>query len=341
MEALTVIDADAHLPQHPNDEDVRPHMEKHGNAFEPVLPSVGWDPSDYGRFDEPGWNLESRLQAMDQEGIQTSVLFPTRGLLASLLPDCELALHYCRGYNKYLASLCERSGRIRGAAIVPFNNVSAAVDEVHRAVTDLGLCGIVLTSAGLREHVGSQTYWPIYEAIQRLKVPLLIHNSYAGPGNDRRADTFLFQDTMGRPMETMITYAGLVYGGVPEKFPDLRVSFLDVGVGWLPFYLERIDKDIESSLNSGGGATGSLLKALPSEYLSRGHWYFAARSDESMLPYVIDAIGEDVVVFGSSFPEPDGLFPDAVSTLMARKDISEQVKKKIVQENPKRLFGWS
>jgi predicted TIM-barrel fold metal-dependent hydrolase len=339
MQGFQVIDADAHLPQHPHDEDVRPHMERHGDALEPVLPSVGWDPSDYGRMAGDTWNLEARLRAMDQERIDASILFPTRGLMVNLVPDRDLALHYCRGYNTYVASVCKQSPRLRGAAIVPFIDVQAAVDEVKRSITQLGLAGIVLASLGLREHVGSSTYWPIYEEIQDLNVPLLVHNSYAGPGNDRRADTFLFQETVGSPLETLIACVGLMYGGVPEKFPRLRVAFMDVGVGWLPFYLERMDKDAESDISSRGAVSIPLLKALPSEYISRGNWYFTARSNESMLPYVVETIGADKILFGSSYPDPDGLFPKAVSTLRERKDLSDEAKRKILQENARVLFG--
>jgi predicted TIM-barrel fold metal-dependent hydrolase len=340
MQGAQVIDADAHLPQHPNDEDVRPHMEKYGNAFEPVLPSVGWDPSDSGRMAGVSWNLEMQLRAMDKEGIDVSVLFPTRGLVVNLLPDSELALHYCRGYNNYVAGVCKQSPRLKAVAIVPFNDVPAAMGEVKRAVAELGLAGILLASLGLREHVGSATYWPIYEEIQNLNVPLLVHNSYAGPGNDRRADTFLFQETVGSPLETLISCVGLMYGGIPERFPRLRVAFMDVGVGWLPFYLERMNKDVESDILSRGAASIPLLKAPPSEYISRGNWYFTARSNESMLPYVVDTIGADKILFGSCYPDSDGLFPKAVSTLQERSDVSTEAKRKILQENARVLFGW-
>jgi uncharacterized protein len=339
MQGFQVIDADAHLPQHAHDEDVRSHMEKQGDALEPVLPSVGWDPSDYGRVAGITWNLEARLRAMDEDGIDLSVLFPTRGLIVNLVPDINLAHHYCKGYNNYAASVCKQSPRLRAVAMVPFNDVPAAVAEVKRSVTELGLAGIVLTSLGLREHVGSSTYWPIYEEIQKLNVPLLVHNSYAGPGNDRRADTFLFQETVGRPMETLFACVGLMYGGIPEKFPRLRVAFMDVGVGWLPFYLERMNKDVESDTLARGAASIPLLKASPGEYISRGNWYFTARSNESMLPYVMETIGADKILFGSSYPDPDALFPKSVAILRERKDISEEAKKKILQDNARVLFG--
>ena len=340
MQGFQVIDADAHLPQHPHDDDVRPHMEKQGDALEPVLPSLGWDPSDYGRLPADTWSLEARLRAMDKEGIDLSVLLPTRGLVVNLVPDDNLARHYCRGYNSYAASVCKQSPRLKAVAIVPFNDVSAAVAEVKRSVTELGLAGVVLSSLGLREHVGSSTYWPIYEEIEKLNVPLLVHNSYGGPGNDRRADTFLFQETVGSPLETLLACVGLMYGGIPEKFRQLRVAFMGVGIGWLPFYLERMNKDVESDIVTRGAASIPLLQASPGEYISRGNWYFTARSNERMLPYVVETVGADKILFGSSYPDLDALFPESVSTLRERKDVSDEAKKRILYENAKVLFGF-
>lgn len=351
MPELSIVDADVHLVQRTDDSDIRPHMvSPYCDGSGSLLPSTGWDPHDYGRVTPANWDLENYTRGMDQQGIEVSVLFPTRGLLLSQVPkqglptgysararDEHLVLAYCRGYNNYVATMCQQNRRLRGVAIVPFQNITAAVNEARRAVTELGLSGIALSSLGLAEHVGSTIYWPIYEEIERLNVPLLIHNlSYQGPGYDLRADTFLFQDTVGGSMETFHTCTALMYGGIPEKFPKLRLGVFNIGIGWIPFLMERMDKDFEGRSQE----EAPCLKNPPSEHMSGGNWYFASTYNEQSLPYVLETVGEGQIVFGSAYPDADSLFPGAVSTLQQRGDISQNAKKRILCDNAKVLFGW-
>jgi predicted TIM-barrel fold metal-dependent hydrolase len=77
----------------------------------------------------------------------------------------------------------------------------------------------------------------------------------------------------------------------------------------------------------------------PSEYIKKGNWFYTTTGAESTLPFVLDWIGDDVVIFGSAYPDADSPFPHAVSGIRERKDISEQAKKKILGDNAKRLFG--
>lgn len=350
MPDTQIIDANAHLVQLTDDSDVRVHMEKpYGEVLRSVFPGTGWDPSSYGRFGPGEWDLESHLKAMDQEGIDLSILSPTQGLLVSQIPtqglptgyraqirDRGLAAAYCRGYNNYVAGICKQSPRLKAVGLVSFQDASAAVAEVKRAITELHLAGIVVSSLGLPEHLGSQAYWPIYEEIQRLNVPLFVHNlSYQVPPWHRYPDTFLFQDTVGGSMETLHAFTALMYAGIPEKFPHLHVVFSNIGVGWIPYMMERMDSDFER----GGAEQAPLLMDQPSEYMKKGNWYYTTIGNESTLPFVLDWIGQDIIIFGSSYPDADSPFPNAISGLRQRKDVSEQAKKKILGENARRLFS--
>jgi predicted TIM-barrel fold metal-dependent hydrolase len=352
MTDFAVIDADVHLIQQPDDSDVRPLM---GNPYSdqtgPLLPSIGWDATEYGRIKPNEWNPERYCRAMDQEGVERSVLFPTRALLLSQIPrnglptgysararDENLIIAYCRGYNDYVAGICKANPRLKAAAVVPFQNVDAAVQEIKRAVSELGLVGIAVSSLGLPEHVGAPTFWPIYQELERLNAPLLIHNlSYQGPGQDLRADTFLMQDAVGGSMETFHACTALMYGGIPEKFPKLRIGIFNIGIGWVPFLMERMDKDFEGRNQE----EAPFLRNAPSSHITGGNWYFATTYNEQSLPYVLEAVGENQIIFGSAYPEADSLFPAAVASVRGRRDISEDVKKKILADNAKSLFGWA
>ena len=83
-----------------------------------------------------------------------------------------------------------------------------------------------------------------------------------------------------------------------------------------------------------------LCKNKPSDYVKWGNWFFAMEPEEETLPYVIERIGDDKILFASDYPHWDGIFPHVVSTIRGRKDISEQSKAKVLGENAKRFYGW-
>jgi len=252
--------------------------------------------------------------------------------------EYDYALSYCKAYNDFISDICKKTPRLKAIALVPFQNVlndsSEVVAEVNRAITKLGLVAIAVASQGLKEHLGAKSFWPIYEELQRLNVPLCVHNRHTPPG-ENIYDSQIFKHAVGRPIATAIQFAGLMYAGVPEKFPKLRIAFLECGVGWVPYWLERLDEEYEKR-----APEAPLLKGKPSEYLKRGNWFFSTEPEEEMLPYVLEHLGDDSVMFASDYPHWDGMFPYAVSTIRNRKDLSESAKKKILTDNAKRFYGW-
>ncbi|HEX9453798.1 MAG TPA: amidohydrolase family protein [Candidatus Binatia bacterium] len=331
---VNIIDADGHVLD--RDADLRkfiaePYCRRRGS----LLPSDVWDSSMYGKLDTPNPSLETRLRDMDTEHIDISVLFPTGGFSVTQLPERDYAAAYCRGYNDWIASVCAESPRLRGIALVPFQDVDAAAKEAERAITQLGLAGVAVGSFGMKEHLGQAQYWPIYELLQKLNVPLLVHNSRQGPAGEIRFDTFLFRHTIGRPFETLLDCAALVYGGVPEKFPKLRIAFLECGCGWVPYWMDRMDEEWEKRQ-----AEAPLLKKKPSEYITAGNWFFAAEPEESTVPFCLEKVGEDVILFASDYPHWDGGFPYMTATVNGRKDLSDSQKTKIMRNNAARLYGW-
>ena len=189
-----------------------------------------------------------------------------------------------------------------------------------------------MSSYGLQEHIGAVKYWPIYEEMQRLNVHLGIHNSIqGGPIGDLRAETFMYQHTVGRPAATMTDCAALVYGGVVEKFPRLRVSFLEARAAWVPYWMEYMDRKWEKRRSD-----APLLKRKPSEYMTGGNFFYSAEPDEKALPYVLERIGENVIIFASDYPHGGSAF---TGDLLRRSDVSERAKNKILRENGIRLLG--
>ena len=335
---MEVIDADGHIVE--TDSEIKAYLpEPHCKRSGGLLPSDGIDSLMGGRLGGLEDNdLPTRLRDMDVEGITTSVLFPSNSFRVSQTMEREYAISYCRAYNNFISDICKKNPRLKAVGLVPFQNMiydaPAVVAEVNRAISELGLAGITVSCQGLKEHLGSVMYWPIYEELQRLGAPLCVHNRHAPPGEDIY-DSLLFKHAVGRPIMTAIQFAGLMYGGVPEKFPKLKISFLECGCGWLPYWVERLDEEYERR-----APEAPLLKAKPSEYLKNGNWFCSTEPDEHELPHVIENFGADIILFASDYPHYDGLFPNAVSNVTKRKDISENTKQKILADNAKTLYGW-
>ena len=333
---MNTIDADGHIVE--KVADLRRYLpEPYSKRTGGLLPSDGMDTNMGGSLGGMEDNdLATRLKDMDTEGIDVSVLFPTSSFAVNSLVEHDYAVAYARAYNDFIADVCKQSPRLKGIALVALQNPAAAVEEAHRAVTKLGLSSIAVATQGMKEHLGSQTFWPLYEELEQLNVPLCVHNRREGPAGEIRFDSFIFMHTIGRPVETFIQFAGLIYGGVAERFPKLRIAFLECGAGWVPYWMERMDEEWEKR----GKVEAPLCKKKPSEYVKHGNWFFAMEPEEETVPYVIERIGDDKILFASDYPHWDGIFPHVVSTIRGRTDISAQAKSRILGENAKRFYGW-
>jgi hypothetical protein len=332
-----IIDADGHIVE--KDSEIRVRLPEPFNQRRGALVgSDGMDTSMNGALGGlEGNDLPTRLADMDKEGIDLSVLFPTTSFNLTQIIEPAYAVAYAHAYNDFVSEFCKQSPRLKAIALLPFQDVDAAVKEAERAIGQLGLAAVAVATQGMKEHLGSRTFWPIYEALESMGVPFCVHNRREGPAGDHRFDSFLYMHTIGRPVETAIQFAGLMYGGVAEQFKNLRIGFLECGVGWVPYWMERMDEEWEKR----GKVEAPLCKERPSDYVRNGSWFFATEPEEEMLPYVMGRIGEDKVLFASDYPHWDGMFPHVVSTIRAREDISEDAKSKILGGNARRFYGWT
>ena len=135
------------------------------------------------------------------------------------------------------------------------------------------------------------------------------------------------------PVEQMLAVGSFCLGGILERHPKLRVAFLEGNCGWVPFLLWRMDEHWERQ----GDVYAADLRAAPSEYFKR-QCFVSVECDEEPVKYVIDAIGDDRLVFSTDFPHGDSKFPRAVEAFL-QLPISEQSKRKILWDNCAAYYG--
>ncbi len=280
------------------------------------------------------WDPHRRMKDMDLEGIDVAVLFGGgTGLGVSGLQDRRLAAGMARGYNDWLAEYCAPyPDRLKGAAALPMQDIPAAVEELRRSVKEYGFVGACIPVNVHGKTLDDPDYFPFYEAAQDMDIPVCIHNTIFidGPGWERFT-SFVRQKAILDPFEMMIASMSLVMGGVFDRFPKLTVAFLESGVGWVPYWMDRLDDYYEE------------FKELPlkkdvRDYFRSEQCYVSCEVDEKTVGYVADTIGEDRVLYASDYLHHDCKFPESVNAIAKRPELSEELKAKILGENAVRLF---
>jgi uncharacterized protein len=289
-----------------------------------------------GRIVDPNVHLVD----MDTEGIDVQVLFPTSGLGLNKQREREFTIALCRAYNDWLSEWCRTNpARLKGVAIVPLHvDVQAAIEEMERATGDLGLVGVVVCAWLRDHHVGEREFWPFYEACARRGVAVTFH----GSGQDQldpvcHFDSFFFMHAFSHVPQELIASTAIFTSGLLEELPELKVAFLEAGAGWIPFWMEHLDEEWEAC----GAAIHPFhpMKKKPSELFRSGNVFVTCKPDEESLPYVIQRYGSDFIIFPSDYPHFDCAFPLSTSLLMDREDITPEEKRKIMTDNPKRLYN--
>ncbi len=133
-----------------------------------------------GTFD-PSVGPEKWVQFLDKMGLEFSALFPTEGLAFGQVVFSPWAIAYAQAYNDWLyARYLDFNDRLKGIALIPLQDVAAAVTELRRAVKDLGMVGAMLPSNGLNPHLSAKHFWPVYDEAAKLDCALAVHGGCYG-----------------------------------------------------------------------------------------------------------------------------------------------------------------
>jgi uncharacterized protein len=280
-----------------------------------------------------------RLKDMDIEGIDTAVLFGTSPFLSlPFVEDKDLASAIARVYNNWLAGYCKTDPpRLKGVALTAIQDPVEAVNELRRAVEELKFVAVAAppTSAS-KKNLDDPDLYPFFAEAERLNVPVCIHVGAGDgvPAGTERFDHPFYTHAMAHPFEQMIAVLCVVVGGLLERFPRLKVAFMEAGAGWVPYWMERLDEHYEFLQ-----PTVPWLKKPPSEYMRGGQLYYAFEMEEKMLPYVAEFVGADRLIFATDYNHSDSKFPHTVEEVMERKDLSDELKTKLMGENAARLYN--
>jgi aminocarboxymuconate-semialdehyde decarboxylase len=272
-------------------------------------------------------DLDRRLRAMDGQGVAVHAL--------SLMPpmvywaDADLGLRLARVVNDAIAhAVRAHPDRLVGLATLPLQAPDAAVGEVERAVTELGLRGVYLGTNVRGADLDDGALTPVFARIAALGVPVFLHplNVVGGP----RVGAYYLHNLLGNPFDTAVAAARLIFGGVLDRFPSLRVC-LAHGGGAFPYLVGRLDRGHRVRPEC------RHLPRPPSAYVDRLFFDTIAHSPDA-LRYLIGLVGAERVMLGSDYCFDMG-YDDPVGALQAVESLDAADRDRILGGNAVRLLG--
>ncbi len=287
----------------------------------------------YGDVVAKGFDGASVAESMKVEGVDLMVLYgPGYDMwLDGIDPDLQAAM--ARAYNRWGVEMRETSGgRVLASAPVPLNDITRAVAEVRYAYEELGVrCFWARPNPFNHRTLGDRYFDPLYEILEDYGVPFATHEFMGLNGPSAGADrfeSFVEWHSCVHQMEAQMAMLSMIVNGVYERFPKLRVAYMEAGSAWLPSWLHRIEEHVELA---GWLETPECTKS-PIEYFKR-NCYITTECDEHLVYHVIEELGDDRILFETDFPHPDSKYPRAVSTFLSQPKLSDESKQKILWNN--------
>ena len=287
---------------------------------------------------DPGcYDPVARLEHLDLDGIDSQVLY---GDGAMQVRDPELRTVCVRAYNDFLSEFVGAApDRYIGLGIAPIHDPEESVKEISR-FRKLGLRGIFIGLDGADFPITAPPYDPFWDAAVAERLPVSIH---IGGGGMMKRDLALATNVAPGTLEAFVTMAPmtvgetigmLIFGEVVPKRPDLRVVIAEGGIGWLAYYLERIDHVFEKQRFW----ANSKLREKPSTYF-RNQIYATFEEDlAGMRTY--DLIGTGNIMFSTDFPHSDTTYPNTRKIVEAHfADVPAADREAMLRGNAARLYG--
>jgi predicted TIM-barrel fold metal-dependent hydrolase len=289
-----------------------------------------------------GWDPAQRLPDMELDGVEAEVLYTTLGFRLFWLKDAGLQRACFRVYNDWLAAYCSYAPkRLKGLALISLYDPKEGAQELERCAK-LGLKGAMIwCSPPADQPYSSEIYDPFWAAAQDLDMPVSLH---AITGMERipweyGAEKRAMRSTV-TPHEIEKSFSILILSGVLERFPRLKIVSAENNCGWLPYYLQRMDRGF-ARFGPSGTVTPwpTKLTLKPSEYFRRQ--MYCTFIDDSFGVASRHWIGVDNVMWSSDYPHTASTWPHSRDIIERDfKDVSEVEKRKIVRENVAQLYGF-
>ncbi len=307
-----------------------------------LLAPAGTDPAKLqrkGRYEDSrkgGWDPHERMKDMALDGVDAEVLYPTLGMMMYKVTDLEFQDALFRAYNNWMGDLCAAyPDRLKGIALISLADVEKGMAETRRAAAR-GLRGVMISSTP--DDYGRYTdprYDPFWGLCQDLGLPVSLH-LFTGTKAHVNINHWLIEYTVS-PHWVQQSLAAMLFGGVFERFPRLKVVSVENDIGWAGNFLERIDHAYERHRH--WSATSAGLRRRPSEYF-RDHVSMTFMRDHSGID-IRHRIGLKNLLWSNDYPHTDSIWPHSREVIESLfKGVPEAERRRVVCENAAELYGF-
>lgn len=285
-----------------------------------------------------GFDPHERIKDLDLDGIDAAFLYPSIGLFSGAIDDPDLARAMCRAYNRWLNDYCSPyPDRLFPVAMLPMQSIDYAIEEMKFARHELGMRGGFLRPNPYNGRMaGHRDYDPFWQTAQDLDFCIGFHEGGASGMPTVGVDRFESRGAkhiISHTMEMMLVAMSVIWDGVCDRFPNIRIAFLESGGGWIAPWLDRMDRHFDDK-----GFNDSGLSMRPSELFQRNCW-ISFEPVEGSLNVLADYIGPNKILWATDYPHPDGFFPGAPRMISDRPELSDDAKRGVLAGGAMALYG--
>jgi predicted TIM-barrel fold metal-dependent hydrolase len=283
-------------------------------------------------------DADARIHDLDRLGIDIQFLFPST-LYARWSADPRFEAALDRAFNRFIARQTRpHSKRLKWAGLVPLREPRESIAALEEMIKLGASAAVVFGTAG-DKMLCDESFNDFWDEFARCKLPLCVHMAASFPPFDSCVETFLDAHALSMALPAQMAFVALLGHGMMDRYPDLRIAFMEFGAEWLFYMVGRVDHYIARDREIQPGILEAKMPAKTmKEYLTSGRFFICGEMDDPLMKEEIALLGEDQLLFSSDYPHGEGR-ENAAQELIARTDISDRQKQKILYDNPVRLFG--
>jgi len=272
---------------------------------------------------------------MDAMGVDISMLFPTPMLNLGAHPVAHMENIWARAYNRWLCEqILPHEPRIRSMLYLPFNDPDACAKMIEDFGHYKGVSGFMIT-AGHQQAVHNNAFMKTYAMLEERGLPLAFHGIYNwGDTAFHTMNRFIAVHALGFVFYNMVHCINWIVNGLPERFPKLKVIWMESGLAWIPFVMQRMDNEYAMRSNE-----APALKMKPSDYMRQ--MYYSSQPMEAGNLRALEVTFEMInaktqLLYSSDYPHWDFDLP---STIIDLPFLDEQGKKNVLGETARKVFN--
>jgi len=282
-------------------------------------------------------DVADRLAHLDRLGVDAQVIYPTL-FIAPLSADDAFETALQVSYNRWIETRCaEAPARLKWSALIPMREPKAAVKEIQR-VKNAGAVSLVCFGTAGEKLLHAPEFEPIWAAAAEAELPVCCHVGWPNDGLRMMCGEHSSALNVSFTLPLLIGFYSFIGGGILDRHPRLKVAFLEVGAGWLPWYLGRMNHYYPvAEWHRSSYGLPKITRREPEAF--RNRIFVTAEAEERFLPQVLEYLGEDNVMVSEDMPHHE-LRDGAREEIGKRRDVTARQKQKILYDTPSRFYGF-